>query len=378
MGNNGIIENAKNASNKSDVANEKEALDLVSLDMIRNNNFDNLTSSDVESNINQYIDKDFTVYDNGNTFVIIFENTNSCYEIDEEGNVIFVGTISSTSTDAPVMMKMNDTKAFWQEDYRTKITKVETKPYINKPDNVLEEWDVSDKQDKSVMSYLLDDGNDGYILYIQSNGKTVLNKISQYLFANFTNLQTINLTNFDTSQVTSLFAMFYNCKMLKEADLSNFDTSNVTTMQWLFRACTSLESVNLSSFDTSNVKQMSYMFEHCHSLANIDVTNFNTSKVQGMGRMFSECHILTELNLESFDTSSVTDMTVMFTFCKKLKTIYVSDKFVTTSVTSSDMMFRYCTLLVGGNGTKYDAEKIDASMAHIDTPENPGYFTLKE
>ncbi|MBQ6166854.1 MAG: BspA family leucine-rich repeat surface protein, partial [Muribaculaceae bacterium] len=50
----------------------------------------------------------------------------------------------------------------------------------------------------------------------------------------------------------------------------------------------------------------------------------------------------------------------------------------TAAVTSSYYMFQDCTNLVGGKGTTYDANHIDATYAHIDGgPSNPGYFTEK-
>ena len=39
-------------------------------------------------------------------------------------------------------------------------------------------------------------------------------------------------------------------------------------------------------------------------------------------------------------------------------------------------MFAGCTHLVGGQGTAFDANYVDASRAHIDGgPDNPGYLT---
>jgi hypothetical protein len=39
-------------------------------------------------------------------------------------------------------------------------------------------------------------------------------------------------------------------------------------------------------------------------------------------------------------------------------------------------MFNGCTKLVGGMGTAYDANHVDAAYAHIDGgPSNPGYFS---
>jgi hypothetical protein len=41
-------------------------------------------------------------------------------------------------------------------------------------------------------------------------------------------------------------------------------------------------------------------------------------------------------------------------------------------------MFLGCTNLVGGAGTTFDAEHIDAAYAHVDGgADNPGYFTAK-
>ena len=53
-------------------------------------------------------------------------------------------------------------------------------------------------------------------------------------------------------------------------DLSSFDTKNVTDMSCMFRDCSSLQSLDLSGFDTENVTDMSYMFEGCSSLYQIE------------------------------------------------------------------------------------------------------------
>ena len=67
----------------------------------------------------------------------------------------------------------------------------------------------------------------------------------------------------------------------------------------------------------------------------------------------------------------------MFYGCEALKTIYVDSGWSTDAVIFSDNMFVGCTKLVGGAGTRYDAEHVDASYAHIDYTSNPGYLTLK-
>ena len=57
--------------------------------------------------------------------------------------------------------------------------------------------------------------------------------------------------------------MFKGCSYLKELDLSNFNTNNVTNMSYMFSSCSSLKDLNLSNFNTNNVTYMSGMFDRC-------------------------------------------------------------------------------------------------------------------
>ena len=42
----------------------------------------------------------------------------------------------------------------------------------------------------------------------------------------------------------------------------------------MFYECNSLTNIDLSNFNTQNVTNMSYMFYECSSLTNIDLSNF--------------------------------------------------------------------------------------------------------
>ena len=57
--------------------------------------------------------------------------------------------------------------------------------------------------------------------------------------------------------------MFYRCLSLKELNLSNFNTNNVTNMSYMLYECVSLKELNLSNFNTNNVKYMGDMFFGC-------------------------------------------------------------------------------------------------------------------
>ena len=63
-----------------------------------------------------------------------------------------------------------------------------------------------------------------------------------------------------------LCSMFSDCKLLKSINLSNFNTNNVTIMSGMFQGCSSLKDINLSNFNTNNVTNMNYMFGDCSSL----------------------------------------------------------------------------------------------------------------
>ena len=76
--------------------------------------------------------------------------------------------------------------------------------------------------------------------------------------------------------LTSMSSMFRDCTALASLDLSGFDTSNVTNMKFMFRDCTSLTSLDLSGLDTSNVTDMDYMvnmFGDCTNLRLITISD---------------------------------------------------------------------------------------------------------
>jgi surface protein len=58
--------------------------------------------------------------------------------------------------------------------------------------------------------------------------------------------------------------MFNECKSLEKLDISGWDTSNVTNMSFMFSDCESLKKLNISNWDTSKVYDMSYMFDNCN------------------------------------------------------------------------------------------------------------------
>jgi surface protein len=141
--------------------------------------------------------------------------------------------------------------------------------------------------------------------------------------------------------------MFNKCNKLKEIKgLNKLNTNKVIKMNSMFQLCTELEYLDLSNFDTSNVTDMSYMFNECYKLKEIKgINKFNTNNVTNMAVMFQSCKKLESLDLSNFNTSNVTDMSNMFEKCSNLKQIKGIANFDTTKVNAMNNIFNGCKKL---------------------------------
>ena len=126
------------------------------------------------------------------------------------------------------------------------------------------------------------------------------------LFYDCTSLTTINnINSWDTSAITSMAEMFYNCTSFNQA--LSFDTSAVETMDNMFLNTTNFNSA--LNLNTSAVTDMSRMFRDATAF-NQNISSFNTGAVTSMYQMFRDA---TAFNQPlSFDTSAVTTMEQMF------------------------------------------------------------------
>ena len=244
---------------------------------------------------------------------------------------------------------------------RTTITKITFMDSYKPSAPADEKWtaDVNDTGD--ITCY-----RTGTEIVIAGNGtgKIQANADSTHMFSNaayntqFFKLTSIeNLTLLDTSNVTNMRYMFYDCTKLKNLDLSTFNTINATDMGFMFAGCPDVASFDLSEFDTTNVTDTSSMFSGCYGLTSLDLSGFDTTNVTDMNDMFEDCSALTNLDLSTFNTTNVTDMHYMFSGCSGLTNLNVST-FNTTNVTAMNGMFEYCSGL-----TSLDVPGFDTTNA---------------
>ena len=152
-------------------------------------------------------------------------------------------------------------------------------------------------------------------------GPAMSSVTSLFLAFNNSGLKQINVSNWDTSNVTNMSNIFSHCELLTSIDVSKWNTSKVTNMEGMFVGCNLLASIDVSKWNTSKVTDMASMFSSCGTLRSIDVSKWNTSNVTDISGMFFGCGSLHSVDITGWDTSKVTNMTRLFFNCSSLTTI---------------------------------------------------------
>ncbi len=305
----------------------------------------------------------------------------------------------------PVMMQFTAASG---GDFHRYYKQVYSITFLDEIDEVameeaLEKWDISANTGSGeVMSWMYlneeataEAGENRYDVYIAGDGGVGANPQSGYIFYMFEGLKKINNPeNFKTVTANTFKFLFYGCFNLEEVDFSSWDVSNVVSLERMFYRCYGLRYANLSGWDTSNVTNMFGLFEMTpptgvspdYSLERVDLSGWDTSSVTTMENMFKNCEALTELDLSSFDTSKVTTMRFMFYYCKSLKNIYVGNGWTTEAIANiNDGVFNCCYALIGGTddaqtnqdiyNDKHPSAYYPPSVEYAKTKEEGGYLT---
>ncbi|MBR1454485.1 MAG: InlB B-repeat-containing protein, partial [Lachnospiraceae bacterium] len=104
------------------------------------------------------------------------------------------------------------------------------------------------------------EGGDTLTISIPANVTVYLPEDSSQLF-NLDEVETLTgLDNLKTDKVENMEFMFADL-LTETLDISTWDTSNVTNMSGMFEGCENVKVLNLGSFDTANVTNMTSMFE---------------------------------------------------------------------------------------------------------------------
>ena len=263
---------------------------------------------------------------------------NSCGEISYNPDDITINEITNpTVTDGYYNFQHGDNTIIlsWNNELVTFICLFNRCTEVNEID--LSNFDISNAKD--MQSMFLGCSSLTSIKFGDNN--PIYSTNTRWMFHGCSSLAFLNLSNFETSSVVYMDSMFCGCSSLTSVILSSFNTGNVITMGEMFHYCSSLKSLDLSHFNTEKVEIIFYMFNECRNLTYLDVSNFNTSSVTVMDRVFKGCSSLTTLDVSKFDTSKVYNIADMFSECSSIKTLDLS-KFKTSEVIHWDGMFNGC------------------------------------
>ncbi len=232
--------------------------------------------------------------------------------------------------------------------------------------NKLAECDVTVMSPTPLISYTTVNGGsvDEFVSGYDRNGKKISfsqeerNGVWEVFYG--TNIYSIKIESFNNANLKSIKvnkpvtvkSCYLECPNLEAIDLS---ICNVMIDRSLKIACPKIVTLDVSSWNTSNITTMYFLFGECSSLNSLDLTSWNTSNVKNMYGLFYKCYNLTSLNLSTWDTSKVTDMGSLFESCYKLESINLSN-WNTMNVSNMQAMFRNCGII------SLDLSKLDTRL----------------
>ena len=175
-------------------------------------------------------------------------------------------------------------------------------------------------------------------------------------------------------------SMFYNLKSVTSLDLSKFDSSNVTTMEQMFKNDSSLGYVNVSNFSTPKVTNIKGLFYDCTNLTEIDLRSFNLSSVTVRNDVINGCSALTHLMMPPYPSGK----TWMIYFYKESPSASTEDGKYRDMYDWNNNNYRYgvgydSSTTLGTGATYIDLHTTRSSSSEV-TPETDkdGYYYWRD
>ena len=142
------------------------------------------------------------------------------------------------------------------------------------------------------------------------------------IFAN-TLFTSIDISNIDTSEITSFDSLFEKNSFLKEINLTGIKTPKLEIMNNTFLKCYNLRHIKgFNTLDTSSLKEANDTFRLAISLVDLDVTGWKPESLETMSNTFDTCLNLREIKgMADLKTPKLRQMNSTFKKCLNLKEI---------------------------------------------------------
>ena len=134
------------------------------------------------------------------------------------------------------------------------------------------------------------------------------------------NISFVYLSDIDVSELDDLSGIFEILNNLEVVDISGWDTSNVIYMNDMFVECENIKKIiGIENLDVSKLRCANCMFSYCEKLVELDLTNWNPISLANMSHMFYNCSNLKIIkNIENWQLTNIKDVRQMFYKCAKL------------------------------------------------------------
>lgn len=158
--------------------------------------------------------------------------------------------------------------------------------------------DLSKVTDLSAMFY-----GDPQVKSLNLSGVTFKDGVNDGMFQAIpSSLTSVNLANAKnvTKNILHYYMTAFTNSGATELDAAQFPASfQFTDWSWLLSSLSNVETINLSGFDFSNVTNLSNLFNNDSNLTSVDLHGANLSNVGDISNIFQKCPKLKTINLSS-------------------------------------------------------------------------------
>ena len=124
-GNNGIIGGAQSAKEETEISQEKEIIDVSTVEAMGKNNRGNLEEEEFQNVLNSHTNGKVEVIDIGEEFEVLFEESNRYYTVDKNGNILDYTTGVIDSAPGDITKKEDGTVLDGSEEHPYEINCIE-------------------------------------------------------------------------------------------------------------------------------------------------------------------------------------------------------------------------------------------------------------
>ena len=382
-GDNGILNQAENAKEQTEIDSQKEILDLATINAMQKDRSGSITEENLLNELIKLTNgEDIKVTNNNDgTFLVIFVS-GRVYYVKKNGDVEYLRekviiTADKESNSIPQFVQnveLTVTTVFPVEDSDIAVLYAWTTSKEEAPtEGEFIKADLTGtklKRTAIVSSTVTATGN--YYLWVKaiSNEKETIEIFGEYAIREYTTLKTypkeINASSYflGSDKVNTNITRNAIRSITIENSLQGYSVEDLNCWDVSAKQDESIlakyEETTIEGITYYDIKiagdggvaanpNSSYLFAYVGYNSSQEVTikgleNLDTSLVNTMVSFFSSCNKVKTLDVGNFDTSNVTNMNSMFFGCSSLTTLKLNN-FETKNVTNMNSMFRNCTNL---------------------------------